>query len=75
MSKSPEQYKEDMKQHWTQNSYAHSWHDQFGFTINYGKCHELIYKDRSVVKLHSLKAAQMISTIILNDTIMNKKIE
>jgi hypothetical protein len=70
--KKPEAYKEDMKQNWLINSYARHMTDQFGFKITYGKTYTLYFKDNPITTLYSLQAAKLISTIILNDTIMNK---
>lgn len=70
--KKAEAYKEDMKQNWLINSYARHMTDQFGFKITYGTTYSLSYKDTPVITVHSLQAAKLISTIILNDIIMNK---
>lgn len=67
--------KSSMKQNWLQNSYQKTYADQFGFVIKYGSQHTLIYQGEPVVTVHSLVAAQLISTIILNDKILNSPIE
>lgn len=63
---------EDLKQNWLQNSYAKTFADQFGFVIEYGERYRLSYRGEEVVVVYSLQAAKLISTIILNDIIMNK---
>lgn len=63
---------EDIKQNWLQNSYAKTFADQFGFVIEYGERYRLSYRGEEVVVVYSLQAAKLISTIILNDIIMNK---
>lgn len=68
-----ELYKDGMSQNWAQNSYQQNWSDQFGFVITYGSCHTLFYKKKEVYSFHSLDAAKVVSRVILNDIIMNKK--
>ena len=65
--------KESLKQNWLQNSYQKTYEDQFGFRIEYGKEYKLFYRNQELMSLRSLPAAKLISTIILNDKIMNPK--
>jgi hypothetical protein len=67
--------KSDMSQKWIYNSTKRTHSDQFGFVIHVGNEYRLCYKGESICSLHSMPAARMISTIILNDIIMHKKIE
>jgi hypothetical protein len=65
--------KDSMGQNWTSNSYSRYYQDQFGFVIYYAKNYRLEYRGRAIATVHSLVAAKLISTIILNDIISNKK--
>lgn len=67
--------KESMRQNWLQNSYNSTYSDQYGFVIHYGKTYRLEFKGKEIVTMYSLTAAQLISTIILNDLVMHKKFE
>lgn len=66
--------KEDLKQNWTNSSYQKEYTDQFGFKIRYGTRIWLRYRDNWEIPVHSVAAAKLISTIILNDIVMNKKV-
>lgn len=63
-------YRGDMKQNWTQNNYARTYQDQFGFTIRYGSHYQLEHHGVHLITLNSLQAAKDISTIYLNDLII-----
>ncbi|GAC1489838.1 MAG: hypothetical protein NVS1B13_19270 [Flavisolibacter sp.] len=69
------QLKESLKQHWLINSYQRHYTDQFGFKITYGETYSLYRNEVFIVKVYSFAAAKLISTIILNDHIMCKKIK
>lgn len=66
--------KEGIGQRWVLNSYDKSYSDQFGFMIRYGTEYRLSFKGQDLITVYSLITAKLISTIILNDIIMNKKI-
>ena len=65
------EYKEDMRQNWTTNSYSRHHSDQFGFRIEYGNIYRLYWKDVFITQTHSLAAAKEISTVLLNDKILH----
>ncbi len=65
--------KEDLQQKWVINSYQRTYTDQFGFTISYGTKIRLNYRERWQIELQSIAAAKLISSIFLNDYVMNSK--
>lgn len=69
-------YKEPIGQKWVNNSYSKTYSDQFGFVIHYSdRIYHLKYKGEPITTLYSVEAAKLISTIILNDIVVNKQIK
>lgn len=69
--KNIQEYKESLKQNWTQNYYSSIYSDQFGMVIHYGERYKLEHNGIHVITVYSLAAAKEISLIYLNDLILN----
>jgi hypothetical protein len=68
---------EGLGQKWSLNSYRKIYTDQFGFEIYYGNAqakYQLRMKGVFILEFNSLQAAKVVSTIILNDKILNGKV-
>lgn len=72
MSKKVEEYKEGLQQKWVYNSHSRYHSDQFGCRVQTRvKQYTLYVKEVKITTFYSLRAAQLVSTIILNDMIMH----
>lgn len=60
--------KEDMRQNWSQSRYGY--YDQFHFRIERGDKYKLYWHEIYITETHTLQAAKIISTVLLNDKII-----